>query len=311
MPQLRTRGAGAATRFVAGWDMQITDAQIHFGPGGVNETLAAMDALGIHAALLDEFWGLESWGPGYRLPNGAYRVTSPTSELASWLHPTRFSYVLRVDRCDPEVEALIRLVGAAPHARAVRVLPALTATELEAFANGGYERLFAAADSVGIPVFVFIAGHVELMPRYLHRFPRLRFVVDHCGMPLEANVGFLDAPTPDRAGGRAAGPDPGYFDEVLKLARHPNVALKWTHAQGMFGVHDYPFPGLWPHLRRAIDAFGAERVMWASDHGGNQTGETWAELLFCVRDCPGLTQQEKEWLLGRTVRTLLDWPDRA
>lgn len=284
--------------------MEIVDSQIHFGPGGIEETLAAMDTLGISAVLADEFWGLDNWGPGYTLANGAYRVTSPTAELASWLHPDRFSYVLRVDRTDPEVESLIRMIADAPHARATRILPALTAVELKAFASGGYGPVFAVAEEVGLPVFVFIAGHVELLPPYLEKFPNLQFIVDHCGMPLEADVGFLDEATPDQAHG---GPDVAYFDEVLKLASYPNVALKWTHAQGMFGVRDYPFAGLAPYLRRALDAFGVERVMWASDNGGNQTGETWAELLFYLRDCPAFTDREKEWLLGRTVRTVLDW----
>lgn len=284
--------------------MEIVDSQIHFGPGGIEETLAAMDTLGISAVLADEFWGLDNWGPGYTLANGAYRVTSPTAELASWLHPDRFSYVLRVDRTDPEVESLIRMIADAPHARATRILPALTAVELKAFASGGYGPVFAVAEEVGLPVFVFIAGHVELLPPYLEKFPNLQFIVDHCGMPLEADVGFLDEATPDQAHG---GPDVAYFDEVLKLASYPNVALKWTHAQGMFGVRDYPFAGLAPYLRRALDAFGVERVMWASDNGGNQTGETWAELLFYLRDCPAFTDTEKEWLLGRTVRTVLGW----
>ena len=289
--------------------MRITDAQIHFGPGGIAETLAQMDALGIDGVLADEFWGLDSWGPGYWLANGAYRVTSPTAELASWLHPKRFQYVLRVDRRDPEVASLIRMAKDAPHARAVRMLPALTAVELEAFANGGYEPVFAVAEEAGISVFLFIAGHVELLPRYLRAFPKLQFIVDHCGMPIEADIGFLDEPTPGQAEGqRHAGPDVAYFDEVLKLAAHPNVALKWTHAQGMFGMRDYPFDALWPELRRAIEAFGVQRVLWASDHGGNNTGETWGELLHCVRDCPALSSTEKEWLLGRSLRTLLDWP---
>jgi L-fuconolactonase len=284
--------------------MEIVDSQIHFGPGGIDKTLAAMDALGISAVLADEFWGLDNWGPGYTLPNGAYRVTSPTAELAAWLHPDRFSYVLRVDRLDPEAESLVRIANDAPHCRAIRMLPALTAVELEAFASGAYDPVFALAERIGLPVFLFIAGHVELMPRYLERFPKLSFIVDHCGMPIEANVSFLDAATPDQ---QHSGPDVGYFDEVLKLAVHPNVALKWSHAQGMFGMRDYPSVGLRPYLRRAIDAFGANRVMWASDHGGNQTGETWGELVHYIRDSPDLSADEKAWLMGGTVRTVLDW----
>ncbi len=285
--------------------MEIVDSQIHFGPGGIAETIAAMDALGISAVLADEFWGLDNWGPGYTLPNGAYRVTSPTAELAAWMHPTRFAHVLRVDRLDPEVESVVRMAKDAPHCRAIRMLPALTATELEAFAAGAYDPIFALAERIGLPVFLFIAGHVELMPRYLERFPGLRFVVDHCGMPMEDNISFLDAATPDQ---KQAERDAGYFDEVLRLAAWPNVALKWSHAQGMFGIRDYPSEGLRPILRRAIAAFGANRIMWASDHGGNQTGETWGELVHYIRDNPDLSAEEKRWIMGGTVRAVLDWP---
>ncbi len=287
--------------------MEIVDAQVHFGPGGIDRTLAMMDALGISAILADEFWGLDNWGPGYALPNGAYRVTSPTAELASWLHPTRFAYVLRVDRNDPEALPIVRMVKAAPHARAIRILPGLTAIELAAFEGGGYDAMFEVAQGEGLPVFVYIPGRVDLMRRHAERFPGLRFIVDHCGMPMEANIRFLDAETP---GGAAPhpGPQPAYFDEVLALAAYPNLSLKWSHAQGMFGTPDYPFAPLWPYLRRAIAAFGAERILWASDHGGNQTGETWAELLFCLRDNAAFTVEEKTWLLGRSLRTVLDWP---
>ncbi|MGE0667121.1 MAG: amidohydrolase [Sphingomonadales bacterium] len=283
--------------------MEIVDSQIHFGPGGIAETLAAMDALGISAVLADEFWGLDNWGPGYTLPNGAYRVTSPTAELAAWMHPDRFAYVLRVDRLDPEVESLVRMAKDAPHCRAIRMLPALTAVELDAFGSGAYDPVFALAERIGLPVFLFIAGHVELLPRYLGKFPKLRLIVDHCGMPMEANVSFLDAATPDQPA-----TDVAYFDEVLKLASWPNAALKWSHAQGMFGMRDYPSPGLRPILRRAIDSFGANRVMWASDHGGNQTGETWGELMHYIRDNPDLTADERRWIMGGTVRALLHWP---
>lgn len=268
-----------------------------------------MDALGIRAVLADEFWGLDNWGPGDTLPDGVLRVTTPTVELAAAQHPERFSYVRRVDRNDPEVESLIRMASDSPGARAIRILPSLTSEELSAFEHGGYDQIFNAANSVGLPVFVYIAGHVDLMPRYLKAFPDLQFVVDHCGMPMEEGISFLDAETPEQAAGDTAhsGPDISYFDEVLKLSQYPNVSLKWSHAQGMFGVREYPFTDLFPILRRAVEAFGVERIMWASDMGGNQTGETWAELLFYLRDSTEFTATEKKWLFGKTARTLLNW----
>jgi L-fuconolactonase len=285
--------------------VDIVDSQIHFGPGGVTDILGDMDRLGIQACLVDEFWGLETWGPGYTLPNGTFRPTRPTIELAAAQHPDRFGYVARVERTDPEVLPLIRIAADDPNARAVRLIPAVTAVECDAFAAGDYAPIFQTCLEAGMPVFLFIAGHVELMPAYLEQFPALQFVVDHCGMPMEQGVGMLDEDTPE--GDAPAGPDIAYFDEVLKLAAYPNVALKWSHAQGMFGELDYPSPGLIPYLRQAIDAFGAGRIMWASDRGGNQTGETWDQLLHYLLDSDGLSDEEKTWIFGKTIRTVLNW----
>ena len=286
--------------------MDIVDSQIHFGPGGVDEILAEMDALGIQACLVDEFWGLETWGPGYTLPNGVFRPTRPTIELAAVQHPERFGYVARVERLDPEVLGLIRIAADDPNARAARLVPAVTAAECQAFENGDYAEIFQTCLDAGMPVFLYIAGHVELMPQYLEQFPTLQFIVDHCGMPMEEGIGMLDEETPD-GGAAHKGADVSYFDEVLKLAAYPNVALKWSHAQGMFGELKYPSPGLIPYLRRAIDAFGVERIMWASDRGGNQTGETWEQLLHYLLDSEGVTDEEKVWLFGKSARTVLSW----
>src|SRR5262249_6585405 len=72
--------------------MDIVDAQVHLGPGGASEMVAAMDAIGIKAAMIDEWWVGTPGHPGYTLANGAYRPVTPTTELAAWQYPGRFSY---------------------------------------------------------------------------------------------------------------------------------------------------------------------------------------------------------------------------
>jgi predicted TIM-barrel fold metal-dependent hydrolase len=114
-------------------------------------------------------------------------------------------------------------------------------------------------------------------------------VIDHCGLPREI----------------------GEFDQVLALAKYRNVFLKWCHAPRVFRAAEYPFPEVMPHLARALDAFGRERIMWASDFTAIRTGHTWAEALFYLRDNPSLSEGDKEWILGRTLRTVLDWPAPA
>jgi predicted TIM-barrel fold metal-dependent hydrolase len=288
--------------------MDIVDGQLHVGRGEIESTLKAMDALGVRSVVIDELWGGKlgegdptHLQPGFRLPNGAWRTLSPTAEQASLQYPDRFSYLVRVDRRDPDLAALMRVLGSTPHARAVRVQPTWTMAEAGAFAEGAYDELFALAGENGLPVFLFMPGFAELLPRYLAKFPQVTFIVDHCGMPFQ-QIPF-DRPEPERARVET----PAYFDEVLKLADFPNAALKWAHAQARFDVHDYPFERLRPYLRRAISAFGAERIMWASDNSVIPE-HSWTDLLHAVRDAPDLTAEEKRWLLGASARRLLSWP---
>jgi len=288
--------------------MDIVDSQLHVGAGCIETTLAAMDVLGIQSVLIDEFWGfdappvLPNFPPGYALPNGAWRTISPTAEQASFFHPDRFSYVVRVDRRDPDLECVLRLVSSAPYARAIRILPVWTVAEAGAFAEGRYDPLCKLAQELGLPVFIFIPGMVDLLPRYLARFPRLTFILDHCGMPEDG------IPVDRPQGGERPGPD--YFDEVLKLAEYPNVALKWCHEQKKFGAGPYPYEPLRPFLRRAINAFGPQRLLWASDRTVN-TAHSWSDLLHYLRDDPELSPDEKAWILGGSARRILDWKVEA
>lgn len=86
------------------------------------------------------------------------------------------------------------------------------------------------------------------LAQYAERFPDVQFVIDHCGA-------VFDAPR-----GQAT------IDDAVAMARYPNVACKWAHAASLLSTVPYPFPDLEPKLRRAVDAFGPQRVMWASDY---------------------------------------------
>jgi predicted TIM-barrel fold metal-dependent hydrolase len=283
--------------------MEIIDAQVHFGPDWLEELIAIMNALGIHGAVLDEYWGYNAPGPGFLLPNGARRLTSPSSEIAFSKHPDRFTYVQRIDVGDPRLPEVVKLLSEAPGAHAVRVTPGLTETELDDFSQGLYGKAFELATDADLTIFVMIQGHVHLLSPYLSQFPQGRFVIDHCGMPLEPGLrrpGSSIKLTVD------PGPNYEYFEEVLKMAAWPNVALKWAHAQGIFGEATFPFEGLTRFLRQAIDAFGSERVMWASD-ATTIKDNTWGDLLYCIKASRHFSDTEKRWLLGKSARQWLCW----
>lgn len=285
-------------------EMDIVDAQIHMGPGGIDEVLAAMDALGIRAVLVDEY-RLSDFAnkPHHQLPGGAQRPIGPTAELASQLHPERFSWLLRISRLDPDHESVVRHVRDAPGGRALRIDPGLSPDELRQFAEGGHDHILQSACDVGLPLFVFAPDSPDAFVRAARAFPELRIVVDHCGLYANSmRTGFAER---DPLSGKE---QLALFDEVLALSEFPNVALKWGHASAMFDQGAWPGDGLWPILHRAISAYGADRIMWASDFSVNQSGESWADLLYGVKGDPGLGEDERAAVLGGALRAWIDWP---
>jgi hypothetical protein len=53
--------------------------------------------------------------------------------------------------------------------------------------------------------------------------------------------------------------------------------------------------------------------MWASDwtQARNEMPITWSQALHYVLDSDELSSEEKEWLLGKSVRQALKWPRPA
>jgi hypothetical protein len=72
-----------------------------------------------------------------------------------------------------------------------------------------------------------------------------------------------------------------------------------------------PYRDLIAQLRRVVDAFGVKRLMWASDYTVTVDHHTYAESLFCIRGADTLSENDKEWILGKTAREVLAWPRPA
>jgi L-fuconolactonase len=287
--------------------VDIVDAQVHLNRLGsdwqhtdpdvvVDYAVVVMDALGLSAVLIDEWAGFDDQRrhlPGTVLPNGAMRGHHPFSERAVALHPERFAYVARIDPRDPELEPLMAGLRARPGALCLRIVPIPEAGEVELFERGGYDPLLAAAERHRVPIFAWFPGRSRLLVPALERFPDLQLILDHCGVS------------------RTEGNHAAQLDQVLALARYPNLALKWCHAPTHLSRQPYPFRDVLPHLRRALEAFGPQRIMWASDHTQSKTHHSWAQALYYLLDSNELSDLEKEWILGRSVRRALRWPPPA
>jgi predicted TIM-barrel fold metal-dependent hydrolase len=306
-------------------NIEVIDAQVHLNQlvpdwrtapmdAVISAGIQAMDAVGIDRVLIGEARGFDPRmrQQGQELPNGAIRTDYPFSERAVALHPERFIYHVRIDFRDPELERLASEVGGRTGAYGLRIVPVPQTGEVASLEHGEFEPLFAAAERHQVPVFAWMPGRAHLLVPYIRRFPRLQFIVDHCGVGVapvrvgELPVTMATSLTASRAERLAQ------LERVCEMAQYANVALKWCHAPGLLSEEDYPYRDLMPLLRKAIDAFGAERIMWASDYtiARDQNRNSWAECLYYLLDSDQLSLPEKHAILGGAARKVLNWPSQ-
>ncbi len=304
--------------------VEIIDAQVHLNQivpdwrtAPIDSTIAtglqAMDAVGIHAVLIAESRGFDAKmrpALGPELPNGAIRAEFPFSERAVELHPERFAYLVRVDIKDPELDRIVSEVRTRPGALCMRIVPVPNIGEVDSLARGEFEALFAAAEKYAVPVFCWVPARSHLIVPYVRKFPKLQFIVDHCGVGVAPLPQGELPPTLSSSVTTTRAERVAQLDQVFELAQFPNVSLKWSHAPSLLSEEAYPFRDVLPLLRRAIHAFGAHRIIWASDYtvARDQHGEAWAHSLYYLLDSDQLSQDEKDWILGRSVRQVLRWP---
>jgi predicted TIM-barrel fold metal-dependent hydrolase len=302
--------------------MEVLDAQVHLNQIVPNwrtadlesilqASVAAMDAVGIDTVLIAETWGFDAqMRRALRsAPGGGPPGETPFSELAVARYPNRFGYLTRVEPFAPDVAVRVAEVRSRPGALCLRIVPIPETGEVDDFAQGRFEPLFAAAEEAQVPIFVWLPSRAHLLVPYLRKFPRLPIILDHCGVGLALPLVGTIAPT------RAGSATPlladrlAQLDQVIAMAEYPNLALKWAHAVAFLSAEPYPHRDVVRHLRRVLDAFGPERVLWASDYTQNRslTGQSWTATVQYLRDTEALSETEKEWLLGRAARRVLRW----
>lgn len=129
----------------------------------------------------------------------------------------------------------------------------------------------------------------------IERFPRTPVVIDHF-----ARIGMkggLDTPDARRD-----------LDALVALAEHPQVTVK-VSAYYALGAKKPPYDDLAPLVRRLRDAYGAGRLMWATDcpyqvqPGLNGEAHSYAASLGLVRDrLDFLSREERLDILRNTAR---------
>jgi len=91
-------------------------------------------------------------------------------------------------------------------------------------------------------------------------------------------------------------------EALCKLAQHRQTHVK-VSAFYALGKKQAPYLDLSPLVRRLVDAFGPERLMWATDCPYQvQEGHTYEDSIALVRDrLDFLSDGDREWLLRKTA----------
>lgn len=156
--------------------------------------------------------------------------------------------------------------------------------------DGTADWFWPAAEQADVPVMVYAPGMLDRIAAIARRHPRLRLVIDHFALPLDARDGDV----------------PAVVDELVGLADLPNVAVK-ASALPSYTDSSYPFRPLHEPIRRVVETFGARRVFWGSEMSRLRCSYRQAVTLF-TEELPFLTDDDLHWIMGRGVSEWLGWP---
>jgi L-fuconolactonase len=206
---------------------------------------------------------------------------------AAATHPGRFGVMGRIELRRPCRPATIASWREREHMLGIRLTfhdPADRAL-LDA---GEVDWLWAPAAEYGVPIMVYLPGQVASLAAVARRYPDLPLIVDHAGLRwTDRDEQIVSS-----------------IDELVDLAELRNVAVK-VSALPCYVTETYPFPLLQRLIRRVIDAYGPDRVMWGSDL--SRLACDYVEWLSLFTDTGLLTETEQRLVLGDALATWLRW----
>jgi L-fuconolactonase len=268
----------------------IVDAQVHIWKAGkpsahhllgrpepfTMEALEAeMQAAGVGAAVLAP----PSWDPNGNEPSLA----------AARAFAGRFAVTGDIDWRAPPDPARIQSWCHQPGMQGLRLI--FNTPERQALlTSGAVDWLWSAAERADVPIMLLLPGALAQVDEIARRFPGLRLCVDHLGIP--------------RGAKNAAAFE--HLPQLLSLARHGNVAVKAGGLPAYSSVDKFPYPSLHGPFRRVYDAFGPERIFWASDLT-RMSGPYREVVTLFTEGMPWLTPRDQQLIMGEAVCRWLGW----
>jgi predicted TIM-barrel fold metal-dependent hydrolase len=253
-------------------------AEPHREPLGTAELLAEMKKAGVDRAILVP----PSWeGDRNDLANDAASS-----------YPQNFATMGRFDPDAPHAREVIKGWKKEPGMLGVR-FTFHTPVLRQPLLDGKFDWVWGEMEKGGIPAMVlFHHEYMHLADKVAERYPGLKLVLDHLGLKSGKDV--------------TEATNFATLDNVLALAKRPNVAAKVTAMPCYAADKRYPFKSVHPHIKRVFDAFGPKRTFWGTDWSRLPCSYREGVTMF-TEEMPWLKGKDLEWVMGRGVCEWLGW----
>ena len=202
-------------------------------------------------------------------------------------HPGVFRVVGMIDDSKPhpdvEMKQLLK-----QHVTGFRITPWVR-EDAHWLNNAGMKLMWKTAAATGQAMCCLInPDNLPEVDKMCEQFPDTKVVIDHF-----ARIG-VDGETRDSD-----------LKNLCSLARHKHTFVKIS-AYYALGKKHAPYDDLRPMIRRLYDAFGPQRLMWASDSPYHLVGEgnTYKASIALIRDRLDFSDEDREWLLRKTAESV-------
>ena len=207
--------------------------------------------------------------------------------------PNRFVAHGLIDPHDPNNAAVLEREVRENGLAGMRLSPIYQRGDQDPWLNAPSNyALWKKAGELGAVFNVFLApAQLPQLEDMVRRYPHVKVVVDHLGRPeILPRRPWVES------------------DYLLRLARYPNVWVKFTELYTASKNKVYPYRDVHPFGRMVYDKFGPRRLLFGTGYVGHTRRIPLADELRLIREeIPFFTAQDKEWILGRNALDIWKW----
>ena len=250
------------------------------GPAEVtgDEMVKAMDAVGVHGALLAS-------------PGSLYGEDASYALAEYTRNPGRFGLIKTFNPESAGVGERVAEWAAQPGVVGARVI--LWGDTPPDVDHPGIDEILAAASRHSLPINILAYNKLPYVGEIAKRHPNTQIVIDHVGLFQPDSPPAPENPFSD-------------LSSVLAVAEHDNVAIKISGACTL-SHESFPYNDIWEPLSRIFEAFGLERCLWGTDWTRALDFLTYEQGVAAFRDTDRLTDSDRAILMGGSLARIYGW----